>query len=280
MNALFSERSNIKLKSLIIEHFEDNALFNQCVQNIFNALHNKPDLNLLENLKLYKNNLNEETLAIIIGIGHGNTHLQNLHLLGCNVPLSALNLHLNPQIIDLELRNNNIHDKGVEIIARALENPENQLTVLDLSRNPITNEGIKFLFHALEQNPDNKLKELYLMDTKIDDNGLNIRFPSKLSEVDLSKNSKITHVGLNFFFQSIKENSNNQLSILYLDLSTMETEYEQIYNTLSDFFSDENCHLKDLYGENYEKNDENKIKDQSINDLAKTYNIRYNSYYS
>ncbi|CAF1223684.1 unnamed protein product [Rotaria sp. Silwood1] len=140
-----------------------------------------------KSLNLWGNRFTHEGISILVGILDGNKTLKELDLSynrisDRGVQMICTVLSSNTCVLqDIDLSSNGITDKGAIYLANMLKN-NHTLTTLVLNHNEITNDGLKSLVDALAH--DNR----------------------KLIQLKLDFNPWITGRGVDYIFQSLKDN--------------------------------------------------------------------------
>lgn len=151
---------------------------------------------LLESLDLSRNNIKacEKFLRYI----QGNRNLKRLNLeynelgpKGVEYIAQGI-IYQQGGLVSLNLRGNGIRDRGLEILAEAINDSET-LEELDIALNDLTPEGIQFLARIL---PDSQLKVLNLSRNLLGDESLIMLCNNRsLEKLDVST-SKISDKGV------------------------------------------------------------------------------------
>jgi Ran GTPase-activating protein (RanGAP) involved in mRNA processing and transport len=125
----------------------------------------------------------------------------------------------------LLINNNYLSDIGVYLLAKILSaNNNNNLKILNLGSNGITDEGIKHLSHMLKTNK--VLTDLYLSENNISDEGVQIlanviqNNKTTIEKLSLCGNKLLTDSSVIYLIQMIEKSSSlKQLSITDCDFS-------------------------------------------------------------
>ncbi|XP_044056865.1 NACHT, LRR and PYD domains-containing protein 6-like isoform X2 [Siniperca chuatsi] len=96
----------------------------------------------------------------------------NLSLRSCEALVSVFTSK-NSSLRELDLSNNDLHDKGVELLSDGLKSPHCRLEILRLSGCLVTEKGCDFLASALNSNPSH-LRELDLRFNHPGDSGVKL----------------------------------------------------------------------------------------------------------
>ena len=146
----------------------------------------------------------------------------------------------------INLSRNSITDEGVKHLAKALTNNNCTLDRLDLANNNITDEGVKHLAEALT-NTNCKLNSLDLRTNNITDEGVKhlaealTNTNCKLNSLDLRTNN-ITDEGVKHLAEAL---TNNNCKLNRLDLRINNITDEGVKH-LAEAFTNSNCILNSL----------------------------------
>ncbi|CAF1345103.1 unnamed protein product [Rotaria sordida] len=182
-------------------------------------------------------NLTDYDMGIIIQHAVVGKKCQGLNLWGNqftheSISILADILEKNKALKELDLSYNHISDTGVKIISELLSSNTCELQDIDLSHNGITDKGTIYLANMLKKNQT--LKALVLNNNDITDNGLKrlvdvlAKDNTKLTQLKLESNPRITHIGVDYIFRSLKNNKNleefyvRNCSVLGQDLQMLQ----------------------------------------------------------
>lgn len=140
-------------------------------------------------------------------------NIDKCNLADCQVDdmgIAALvdNLNVNPTLGFLDLRHNKITPVGAKLLTKILTVCSRKFE-LELSENPLGNEGVMYLAQALKNSP---LKTIILTNTQMGNQGIMalcelIRSNQTLVGLHVGKNEAITPDGVNDFLLTLEENT-------------------------------------------------------------------------
>ncbi|XP_057678107.1 NACHT, LRR and PYD domains-containing protein 12-like [Corythoichthys intestinalis] len=207
----------------------------------------------LKHLDLKNNNLSDEGVEFLSkGLASPHCILNVLSLEYCRITARgcislAKALKFNPYYLqELNLRDNDLLDEGVQILSKGLASPGCILKVLRLSRCKITEQGCVSLAETLKLNPSH-LQELHLTGNYLSDKGVEILSEGLASPecilkvLDLSK-CKITKKGCVSLAEALQVKSSH-LQELHLSTNYLSDEGFEI---LSKGLASPHCILKVL----------------------------------
>jgi len=187
----------------------------------------------LVNLKLYKVRFNNESsIQTIVNGLRGNTKLEHLTLFGSsirNIGCEAIaNLLQGPScnLTKLDLINCEMNDECIQIIVNSLMG-NTKLEHLDLSTNNIGWNGCRSI-ETLLQNPNSNISRINLRNCNMDSNDTvslarSLEGNKKLTCLDLAYNSRITKGGWDYFSTILSNYSNHTLLSLGDGIRNMPT---------------------------------------------------------
>ena len=149
----------------------------------------------------------------------------------------------------INLRGNNITDKGVKHLAEALTDNNCQLSSLGLSENDITDKGVKHLAEALK-NSNCKLNSLDFSQNVITDEGVKHLTEAltdsncEVNSLDLSRNY-ISHEGVKHLAEELMDN-NCKLNSLELGGLGDNIITDEVVKHLAEALTNINCKLNSL----------------------------------
>nr|XP_020495853.1 NLR family CARD domain-containing protein 3-like [Labrus bergylta] len=145
----------------------------QCSALIFILLSSQKDL---DEIDLRQFSASEKGLLRLLPVVKAS---KTSMLSGCNLSsrscaaLTPVLSSMNSSLRKLDLSNNDLHDKGVELLSDGLKSPHCRLEILSLSGCLVTEKGCTFLDSALNSNPS-YLKELDLSYNHPGDSGVKL----------------------------------------------------------------------------------------------------------
>ncbi|CAF3017552.1 unnamed protein product [Rotaria sp. Silwood2] len=162
-------------------------------------------------------NLTDHDMGIIIQHAVVGKKCKGLNLWGNKFTYESISiladvLDGNKTLRELDLSYNHISDTGVQMISTILSSNNCVLQDIDLSSNDITEKGAIYLANMLKKNQT--LKALALNNNNINDNGLKALVDAlandntKLKQLKLESNRRITRGGIDYIFHSLKDNKN------------------------------------------------------------------------
>ncbi|XP_070782327.1 protein NLRC3-like [Enoplosus armatus] len=153
--------------------FENKLSPSQWSALVFILLSSQKDLDVLDFKKFSASD--EGLLWLLPVVKSSKTSL----LSGCNLSrrscgtLASVLTSKNSSLRELDLSNNDLHDRGVELLSAGLKSPHCRLEILGLSGCLVTGKGCAFLASALNSNPSH-LRELDLSFNHPGDSGVKL----------------------------------------------------------------------------------------------------------
>ncbi|XP_062394593.1 uncharacterized protein LOC134082698 [Sardina pilchardus] len=177
--------------------------------------------------------------------------VEALQLAGCKLTdksceLVASVLQSPNSLLELDLKNNNLGDSGVQLLSKGLSSPQCRLQALSLQNCSIGEEGFTALASALRSNPSH-MRKLWLMGSKATDSGVKhlsslLEDPNcKLEFLDL-QNCNIGEEGFTALASALRSNPSHMRELWLKGSKATDSGVKH----LSSFLEDPNCKLEIL----------------------------------
>jgi Ran GTPase-activating protein (RanGAP) involved in mRNA processing and transport len=175
---------------------------------------NSPDVSALD---LSRQPFTDTQMRRLCRALKNNTHIKRINFSFCRInekraAYIAAMLQKNRSIIELNLGYNNIGDRGIKVLSKALipsppKHPTPSLTIINLTNNNIGDEGIAYFADVIASNK--ALKHIILQENKVGDRGAKfladkINKKCELASLNLVANH-ITDKGKNELVTALKE---------------------------------------------------------------------------
>ncbi|XP_074071403.1 NACHT, LRR and PYD domains-containing protein 12-like [Macrotis lagotis] len=238
------ENPNCKIETLSLETCD---LTPRNFQNLFSAISSNESL---KNLDLSRNSFEERGIELLCqALGSQNCKIEELSLSDCFLTTTCSQnffsaLGRNESLKNLDLSRNSFMDEAIEILCKALENPNCKIETLSLVSCKLTPTGSQNFFSALSSNES--LKTLDVSENSFEERGIQL-----LCKALGNQNCKIEELRLNFgdlplaclqdFFHVIS----NSKRLKTLDLSYYLSDDERL-KLLCETLEKQDCKLQTL----------------------------------